>query len=67
MHDFSLINVVMNNGTKYSITSQLEPNMVIKLMKDSTEDSFITIRGLSNYVVLNKNKIVSIEVTLIKV
>lgn len=66
MHDFSLINVVMNNGMKYSITSQLEPHIAIKRLKDSTEDGFITIGGLSDYVVLNKNKIVGIEVTLIK-
>lgn len=56
----------MNNGLKYSITSQLEPDIVIKRIKDSTEDGFITIRGLSDYVVLNKNKIVGIDVECIK-
>lgn len=66
MHDFSLINIIMNNGLKYSITSQLEPDIVIKRIKDSTEDGFITIRGLSDYVVLNKNKIVGIDVECIK-
>lgn len=66
MHDFSLINIVMNNGMKYSITSSLEPHIVIKRIKDNTEDGFITIRGLSDYVVLNKNKIVGIDVECIR-
>lgn len=66
MHDFSLINIIMNNGLKYSITSQLEPHIVIKRIKDSTEDGFIIIKGLSDYVVLNKNKIVGIDVECIK-
>ena len=66
MHDFSLINIIMNNGLKYSITSQLEPNIVIKNIKDNSDDDFIIIKGLSDYVVLNKNKIVGIDVECIK-
>lgn len=67
MNDFSLINVVMNNGIKYSIKSQLEPCLVINNIKDNSDDGFITIKGLSDYVVLNKNKIVGIDVKCFKV
>ena len=66
MNDFSLIHIIMNNGLKYSITSQLEPNIVIKNIKDNSDDDFIIIKGLSDYVVLNKNKIVGIDVECIE-
>lgn len=66
MNDFSLIHIIMNNGLKYSITSQFAPNVVIKNIKDNSDDSFITIKGLSDYVVLNKNKIVGIDIECIK-
>lgn len=66
MNDFSLIHIIMNNGLKYSITSQLEPNIVIENIKDNPDDDFIIIKGLSDYVVLNKNKIVGIDVECIK-
>ena len=66
MNDFSLINIIMDNGFKYSIKSQSAPNVVIKNIKDNFDDSFIIIKGLSSYVVLNKNKIVGIDIECIK-
>ncbi len=66
MYDFSLINIVMNNGVKYSIVSSLEPNQVIIYIKEHTEDGLVTIKGLNDYVVLNKGKIVGIDVKPIK-
>ena len=44
MYDFSLINIVMNNGVKYSIVSSLEPNQVIIYIKEHTEDGLVTIK-----------------------
>lgn len=66
MYDFSLINIVMNNGMKYSIVSSLEPSQVIIYIKEHTEDVLVTIKGLNDYVVLNKGKIVGIDVKPIK-
>lgn len=66
MYDFSLINIVMNNGVKYSIVSSLEPNQVIIYIKEHTEDGLVTIKWLNDYVVLNKGKIVGIDVKPIK-
>lgn len=66
MNDFSLIHIIMNNGLKYSITSQLEPRAVINNIKENSDDSFIIIQGLSDYIVLNKNKIVGIDIECIK-
>lgn len=45
MNDFSLIHIIMNNGLKYSITSQFEPNVVIKNIKDNSDDGFIIIKS----------------------
>lgn len=56
----------MNNGMKYSITSQLEPSEVVIYIKEHTKDGLVTIKGLNDYVVVNKNKIVGINVKLIK-
>lgn len=56
----------MNNGVKYSIVSSLEPNQVIIYIKEHTEDGLVTIKGLNDYVVLNKGKIVGIDVKPIK-
>ena len=66
MNDFSLIHIIMNNGLKYSITSQFEPSTVIKNIKENAKEDFIIIKGLSSYVVLNKNKIVGIDIECIK-
>lgn len=66
MNEFSLIHIIMNNGLKYSITSQFEPRAVIKNIKENTKEDFIIIKGLSDYVVLNKNKIVGIDIECIK-
>ena len=62
MHNFSLIDIAMNNGLSYSIQSELEPNVVIKLIENQKKNSLITIKGLNGYLVLNKNKMVGIDV-----
>lgn len=67
MNDFSLIHIIMNNGLKYSITSQLEPSEVVIYIKEHAKDGLVTIKGLNDYVVVNKNKIVGINVKPIKV
>ena len=66
MYDFSLINIVMNNGVKYSIVSSLDPNQVIIYIKEHTKNGLVTIKGLNDYVVLNKGKIVGIDVKPIR-
>lgn len=67
MYDFSVIDIFMNNGVKYSLTSQLEPSEVVIYIKEHTKDGLVTIKGLNDYVVVNKNKIVGINVKPIKV
>lgn len=67
MYDFSVIDIFMNNGVKYSLTSQLEPSEVVIYIKEHIKDGLVTIKGLNDYVVVNKNKIVGINVKPIKV
>ena len=66
MNDFSFIEITMNNGLTYTIQSQFEPRTVIQRIKDNMEDELIIIREIGGYVVLNKNKIVGINVKAIK-
>lgn len=66
MNDFSFIEITMNNGLTYTIQSQFEPRTVIQRIKDNMEDELIIIRKIGGYVVLNKNKIVGINVKAIK-
>lgn len=65
MNDFSLINITMNNGVTYRVQSRLRPNTVIKRIKDDIEDDLVIIDSINGYVVLNKNKIVGIDVNTI--
>lgn len=66
MHDFSFIEITMNNGLTYTIQSQFEPRVVIERMKDNIEDGLVIIREIGGYEVLNKNKIVAISVKAIE-
>ena len=51
---------------KTTNVSSLEPSQVIIYIKEHTEDGLVTIKGLNDYVVLNKGKIVGIDVKPIK-
>lgn len=62
MNSFSLIYVNMNNGLKYSLSSNMRSSEVIKYIKDHIDDDFVMIPDLAGAVLLNKKKIVGVSV-----
>lgn len=56
MNSFSLIYVNMNNGLKYSLSSNMRSSEVIKYIKDHIDDDFVMIPDLNGAVLLNKKK-----------
>ncbi|MFY1730718.1 MULTISPECIES: hypothetical protein [Lactobacillus] len=62
MNSFSLIYVNMNNGLKYSLSSNMRSSEVIKYIKDHIDDDFVMIPDLNGAVLLNKKKIVGVSV-----
>ena len=52
----------MNNGLKYSLSSNMCSSETIKYIKDHIDDDFVVIPDLAGAVLLNKKKIVGISV-----